>query len=163
MKMLKKKQQQAAIGLLPFFLLLSIAALGQGMPQVLRSDSKVALVNYTYLQNESEAMRNIQAVQKGQWQTLRQTMKTDKANIDTVSNVARKEQMLSAYANSYKKKTDDLRHAHEQQLKELKLNIEANVKAVAAEEGYTEIRDTADSNMKSTNNITEKVLKRLNQ
>ena len=161
--MLNKKQQQAAIGLLPFFLLLSIAALGQGTPQVLRSDSKVALVNYTYLQNESEAMRNIQAAQKVQWQTLRQTMKTDKAGIDTVKDIARRNQLLGAYANQYEKKTDELRHAQEQQLKEIKLNIEAKVKAVAAEEGYTEIRDTANSNMKSTNNITEKVLKRLNQ
>jgi Skp family chaperone for outer membrane proteins len=145
------------------FLLLPISVFGQNTPQVLRADVKVAFVDYAYLRNEYKILNEKLSSQKIEWQDLRTAMKLEKARIDTIKENLRRKQKLDDFEAKYKNRFDDVRQRQEQELKEMLLKIQDAVKSEADRSGYTEIRGTNEGLGGNANNITQQVLKRLNQ
>lgn len=145
------------------FLLFPISVWSQESPRVLKTDTKVAFVDYAYLQNEYQALRNKLSMQKTEWQNLRNFMKSEKAKIDTTKNALKKERRFVDFQVQYKKMFDQLKMQQEQELKNLQMKIQEAVKAVANRGGYTEVRNTNSRLSGDINNITEQVLKSLNQ
>ncbi len=128
--------------------------------QTAKPVKKVALVDFEYIRAGYKTLRDTLEKQKAQWQLLREAMKKEKAIIDTQLDADGK--LKAEFKDKYKKRFDAQRIGGEQHIKELQLNIEESVKAVASEGGYTEIQNCSDGPKTSANHITMLVINRLN-